>query len=286
VRIGAVDLAEHLGALLGADDVVELGGGHQSRVCKVGLPGGSVAVAKVLDAIVTDRVELEARLRVTSALADIDSRVCRPVVVGQHPVIDTVVDGRDRYVVCFEYAPGQPPDPSNRADAERMGAALAHLHASLRRVPEAPLPLVAALRTAPPEPAASGGAVQLLHGDFNADNLRATNDGLRVFDLDDCGYGPPAFDVANALYLVLFDATVDRTPAKYETFRRSFVPAYLAACDPPVPVDDLDRFIDLRVAALRAWTEDLDHAPTGIRTASAEWLETLRSFVATYRRTA
>lgn len=44
---------------------------------------------------------------------------------------------------------------------------------------------------------------------------------------------------------------------------------------------DLDRFIDLRVEALRRWLGDLESAPIGIRTASSEWLTTLRSFVAT-----
>lgn len=46
-------------------------------------------------------------------------------------------------------------------------------------------------------------------------------------------------------------------------------------------IDDavLDHLIDLRADALRGWIDDLDDAPIGIRTASPDWLATLRSFV-------
>ena len=45
----------------------------------------------------------------------------------------------------------------------------------------------------------------------------------------------------------------------------------------------LTRLIDLRVAALGAWLDDLEHAPIGIRTASDAWRATLRAFVADHR---
>jgi len=68
----------------------------------------------------------------------------------------------------------------------------------------------------------------------------------------------------------------------YETFRRSFLAGYLGASGSSLPEEALDRFIDLRVQALRAWLDDLDNAPIGIRTASPSWQATLRSFVAGY----
>lgn len=106
---------------------------------------------------------------------------------------------------------------------------------------------------------------------------------MRIFDLDDCGYGPPAFDVANALYMVLFDAVTRGTSEFYETFRRSFVDGYARGPAPMFPEKTLDRFIDLRVRALGFWLDDLDHAPAGIRTASTAWQATLRSFVSSHR---
>lgn len=47
----------------------------------------------------------------------------------------------------------------------------------------------------------------------------------------------------------------------------------------------LDRLIDRRVATLEAWLDDLDHAPTGIRTASPDWHSILRAFVHEYNAT-
>ena len=267
--------------MLGATEVEELGGGHQSRAFRVVLRDGSTAVAKVFDATSVDRAELDARVTVVTALADLDPRVCRPLAVDGAVV---AVTGADRaYIVCFEHADGRPPDPADPTDAARMGTALATLHESMREVPTTRLPLVATLRDAGEETLALGGAVQLLHGDFHAGNLRVGPAGLRIFDLDDCGYGPPAFDLANALYMVRFDSVVEGRPAVYASFERSFVPAYARTRGESIPSDVLEHFIDRRVDALAGWIDDLAGAPIGIRTAPPEWLGTLRAFVATYR---
>ena len=163
-----------------------------------------------------------------------------------------------------------------------MGTTLAELHSSMRQLPPTPLPLVAALRTTSPDGMPDPGGHQLVHGDFNAGNLRVTGGVVRIFDLDDCGYGPPTFDVANALYMVLFDAFIQGAVEVYETFRRSFLAGYVDASGSSLPEEYLDQFIDLRVNALRGWLDDLDNAPIGIRTASRSWHATLRSFVADY----
>jgi len=273
--------AEDLGAVLGATEVEELGGGYQSRAFRIVLGDGSTAVAKVFDATTVDRAELDARLGVCSALADADPRVCRPLPVDGEVV--AVIGAGRAYVVCFEYADGRAPDPSDAADAARMGTELATLHGSLRHVPVTRLPLVATLQRASAETLSLGGAIQLLHGDFHAGNLRLGPAGLRIFDLDDCGYGPPAFDVANALYMVQFDSIVEGTPAVYDSFERSFLPAYARTRGEVVPTAVLTHFIDRRVDALARWIDDLASAPVGIRTSSPEWLATLRAFVETYR---
>jgi len=126
---------------------------------------------------------------------------------------------------------------------------------------------------------------ELLHGDFSAANLRVMNGVARIFDLDDCGYGPPAFDVANSLYMVLFDASVHEEMKTYQAFERSFVDGYVSASGPHLAEGSVDRFVDLRVRALASWLDDLDGAPIGIRTASPAWRATLRSFVSGYRPT-
>lgn len=279
-----MDLAARLVAALPVDNVTELVGGHQSRVFRVTGRNGLVAVAKVLDASMVDRVELDARLDVTDAVADLDPRVCRPLELNGQRVTELAsADGLQRYIVCYEFAVGGEPDPARARDASLMGPVLSELHVSMSQMPTTLLPVVEALRTVSAVGAPELGTQQLLHGDFNASNLRQADGVMKIFDLDDCGYGPPAFDVANALYMVLFDSVTQGTAKSYETFRRSFVAGYDSTSDPSLPETSLDYLLDLRVRALGLWLDDLDHAPIGIRTAPPAWQATLRSFVAAYR---
>lgn len=272
-----------LGALLGATGMAELSGGHQSRAFRVTRPTGDPIVAKVVDVRAVDRDELLARAEVVATLAELDPRVCRPLPIDGHLVAPLVEpDGRRHWVTCSEEATGLPPDPSDPHDAHSVGQGLAELHGTMRRVPPTSLSAVAALRAVPEDPAATG-AHQLLHGDFRSDNLRLDGARLRIFDLDDCGYGPAALDVALSLYVVLFDATVGASPALYRRFREPFVTGYEEGAAHPLDPDELDHLIDLRVAALAVWLDDLRGAPVGIRTSPPSWHATLRSFVTDHR---
>lgn len=101
--------------------------------------------------------------------------------------------------------------------------------------------------------------------------------------VDDCGYGPPELDVANAVYMVLFDQHRQGEPRAYDAFRDSFLDGYVAASGPPLLVDSVEGFVDHRVEALAGWLADLDTAPVGIRTAPTSWHTVLEEFVVTYR---
>jgi Ser/Thr protein kinase RdoA (MazF antagonist) len=281
-----MDLADRVATALHTDEVDELVGGHQSRVFRVTPRGGPPMVAKVLDASMVDRTDLDVRLDVIAALADLDPRVCRPLLVGGQRVIELSAHGEEHHLVCYELALGRELDPARPVDAERMGAALSELHLSMSRLPATSLGLVGALRAVPADEALADGGHQLLHGDFGASNLREVDGVVRIFDLDDCGDGPPAFDVANALYMVLFDATTHGASATYEAFRRPFLDGYLGGPGPQPSEESVARFVDLRVRALTSWLDDLDRAPIGIRTASPAWRATLRSFASAYRPTA
>jgi Ser/Thr protein kinase RdoA (MazF antagonist) len=209
--------------------------------------------------------------------------VCRPVPI-DGSLLNTITDeaGRPALLLCSTFAHGVALDDSRESDAELTGTTLAGLHRSLARVTTHDLPEVATLRTLPP--ADGDDEIQLLHGDFNAGNLRRSGESVQVFDFEDCGLGPRSFDVANALYMVLFDSTVNQAPARYRTFEDAFLRGYAKEAGRHVSRETILRYIDRRVDALACWLDDLSTAPIGIRTASPRWHRTLRSFVSGYKQ--
>jgi Ser/Thr protein kinase RdoA (MazF antagonist) len=262
-----------LDALLDAASISELHGGHQSRVFLATDSSGEMIVAKVTDASLVDRTIFATRVDVVAELGDVDRRVCRPMPVDDRLVTEIEFGGQLHLLVCYEYAHG---DAVDNSDAELMGRTLAGLHRSMAQLDRVDLPAVAALS------GSTSDEDQLIHGDFNSGNLRRRDGAVRVFDFDDCGYGPVEFDVANALYMVLFDAVTSGVPAAYSAFRERFVVGYRSAVVRQPTDEALDRFIARRVEALRGWLDDLQQAPIGIRTATPEWHAVLRSFVETY----
>lgn len=273
-----MNLIDVLTDVLDVEAVEELEGGHQARVFRV-VRHGVAMVAKAHDSLAVERRDLEARLDVMTSLAVLGQPVCRPLPIGDDIVLEIESERGGGYLVCFEFAAGREPNPAAAHDSAVMGAALSQLHAAMAQLPVMPLPPVAALATTSIEAEPALGSAQLLHGDFSASNLRDKGGELKIFDFDDCGYGPPEFDVANALYMVLFDSVVQGTPETYETFRPAFVAGYGAHLSRVVRDETLDSLIAFRVRALGRWLDDLETAPTGIRNASREWLATLQSFV-------
>ncbi len=277
-----MDLPASVMTLTGAASVRELGEGHQSRVFELTMADRPRLVAKVVDAAAVDADIVIARVDAVAELADIDARVCRPVAIARrlvNPISDD--DGGSWLLLCSEFADGVAFDVTATGDAALMGATLAGLHRSLALVVQRGIPEVAALRTVGSE---LGGDVQLLHGDFNTGNLRRRGATVKVFDFEDCGYGPRAFEIANALYMVLFTETIDGRAAQYPEFEDAFLAGYAAEDSCDVDRHAVDGFLDLRVLALERWLDDLPTAPIGIRTATPEWHETLRFFTTSYRR--
>lgn len=167
-----MDLAKAVVVALGANEVEELVGGHQSRVFRVIGCGGHLSVAKVLDSSMVDRGELEARLDAIAELADLDPRVCRPLLIHGRRVTElTSGGGQLQFAACYEFARGTEPNPVSAADAERMGTALSELHLSMSQVQATGLPVIRALRAVSSDDWPAAGPHQFLHGDFRASNL-------------------------------------------------------------------------------------------------------------------
>jgi len=182
-----MDLASTVLQLTGATSALEIAQGHQSRVFDLLMVDGRRLVGKVVDDAVTLDV-VATRAAAVAELADLDSRVCRPVPI-DGSLVNVITDesGGSALLLCSEYAGGVPFDEANSEDAALMGATLAGLHRSLARLAPRDIPEVAALRAARVD---GDEAVQLLHGDFNTGNLRRDGSTVKVFDFEDCGYGP------------------------------------------------------------------------------------------------
>ena len=90
------------------------------------------------------------------------------------------------------------------------------------------------------------------------------------------------YDVANSLYMVLFDAEVNANHDRYLAFRSPFLDGYADATGEAVDLAVVDSLIDGRIAALGRWHDDPTSAPIGIRTSSPEWRKVLRGFVSAH----
>ncbi len=260
---------------LGFHDATELGGGWQSRVFAARGAVGSVAV-KLTQARLVDRQVLEQKTALVDDLARLDASVVAPA-----PVCGSLVYPFGEWLVtATNLIDGDRLEESNAAHSELLGASLAGLHRSMRELPAVDLPRVAALRSDAGHRWDYAESDQLLHGDFNTSNLILTGAGIRIFDFDDCGYGPVEFDVANSIYMVLFDSwTKEGSMTTFRVFRSAFVGGYSRSADRTLDDAIIDSLIDVRVMALQRWAANPSEAPIGIRNSPAEWIETLGRFV-------
>jgi len=256
----------------GVSDVIELHAGKQSRVFAAQVDGVDVAI-KLTDRRLVDRALLEVRMAVVESIAvDLAEVVC-PRRLDRELV--QRIGGW--LMTATPIVTGERLDLSRPETGELMGQTLARLHRSMASLTSRYIPAVAALGTTAAD--VDRSTWQLLHGDFNDQNLISTPTGLRVFDFDDCGYGPTEFDVANSLYMVLFDAEVHDRAELYDNFRPSFLTGYAVGSGKQLDSEIIDELITVRISALASWLDDLPSAPIGIRTSSPEWQDTLRSFV-------
>ena len=254
----------------------QLHGGYQSRTF-AGTVGDDRIVVKLTDSRLVDHA-YRRRVEMTSLLAEVNDSVVGPLRTTGGPIVEL----GGWLAVVYPFVAGEPPDVCEEADVRRMATTMADLHRSLRQLDPVDLPNVAALTAVELPTDANGfGRRQLLHGDFSPANLLFADRRLRVFDFDDCGYGPIEFDVGNTLYMVLFDAAMATEIERYERFRAWFVDEYRAASSTGVPDELLDTSIALRVQALGRWLDRPESAPIGIRTATPAWRDSLRAFVRT-----
>lgn len=252
----------------------EMHAGHQSRVFRATLDGNPIVV-KLSDRRLVDDSFFR-RIDLLASLTGLSASVVAPVPLGSELV--NRLD--DWLVVAYPYLAGKTPDVTVQRDVSELASTLAELHHVLAQHATVELPTLAALRIDGGPTLGSGfGPAQLLHGDFSSANALRVNGQVRVFDFDDCGYGPVEFEVGNTLYMVLFDAWMMSNLGKYERFRAWFADSYRAESGRPVTDAALNTAIQIRVSALDCWLTDPVVAPIAIRTSTPKWRDLLRAFV-------
>lgn len=264
----------------------ELHGGRQSQVL-LGTVDGVRAAVKFTDGRLADRVLLAERMAVAVAASDRTSLAVAPLTIDD----GLVQPVGDWLITATPFVDGRTLDSTVALDARLLGRTMADLHAALATIRSPGLPTVAALDATDPS-LADRGTWQILHGDVSDRNVIVTPVGPRIFDFDECGHGPVEYDVANSIYMVLFDSIVGDRRDVAARFRGEFVGGYgsarrdASAGDLTVDLDLglVDALIDVRVDALDRWLRDPDSAPIGIRTSPESWRRTLAAFVETYRR--
>jgi Ser/Thr protein kinase RdoA (MazF antagonist) len=254
------------------DVIDELRAGKQSRVFDAVLDGQRIAL-KLTESLLADRSALASRLEAVASLGAGYPDVVQPIRIDGafvQPIGDWLM-------TATTFIEGEQLDAGSADDARVLGRSLAGLHAAMHELRPREIPTIAALETSGLVGARSEW--QLLHGDFGTQNVIVTPTMLRIFDFDDCGYGPIEYDVANSLYMEFFESDVTGHRDADETFRPAFLAGYAEGSERELDIDTVDAMIGIRITALGRWLADLDRAPIGIRTSSPEWLETLSSFV-------
>lgn len=281
-------------------DLRPMAEGEQNFVFACSLHGER-SVLKVTDSRHRSRGALETQLIMLNALKHHAANVCAPLpLTGDGHIFKIDVEGTPFYIVAYPYAAGKSVETTEHG--YRMGQALAELHGSMRQLsrhafdeigtgdnPAKVRDAARILKVSEQVYAAvseghRSSDVQLLHGDFNAANLKIDSSTVTIFDFDNCVYGSPAYELANSLYMVLFDE-VRRESGEltcYHNFRQDFLEGYRSASH-ELPLEAvIDAFISYRVLLLQSWLQRPEDAPLFIRQSSPSWLSTLQTFVQVY----
>ena len=121
----------------------------------------------------------------------------------------------------------------------------------------------------------------LIHGDYNTSNALVDGAELRIFDFDDIAYHWYDYDLANSLYMVLFDFRNQNDLSQFLSFRDLFLEKTAASSE--YDVSGIHNFIHYRVLLLEGWLDTPDIGPQFVGELTAEWKLELRNFIAWFK---
>ena len=124
----------------------------------------------------------------------------------------------------------------------------------------------------------------ILHGDYNFSNLIKSINYIYLIDFEDSCYGWYAYEIANALYMELFDQRKKQLLDKFSDFFKQFLQSYfLAWPEAKVILEDIPMYITYRVLMLESWLNGNPAAPAFIKSATSSWKKELIQFIDLYK---
>ena len=239
--------------------------------------------------------EIDGELRFLRYLAKSSELTCRVIPSSAGNDYQTIHNGGPMIACCFERAMGRHPSIDDPADVALFADGIATLHSLSRQMTESLhrktatdssyFRLSSGLQTDAdheiadwierlPKTEANFG---LIHGDYNTSNALVNGAALKIFDFDDIAYHWYDYDIANSLYMVLFDFR-DRTDlSEFLSFRDLFLEK--AAGSSAYDISSIHNFIHYRVLLLEGWLDTPDIGPQFVGELTAEWKLELRNFI-------
>ncbi len=206
------------------------------------------------------------------------------------------------FAVAFNFIDGSPLDHGNTADIKSAAAILARFHRAMSgklKSIERPTLFQSAfydisyathdhtydeLKTWKSRLQTSSQFYGFIHGDYNFSNLIKSINYIYLIDFEDSCYGWYAYDIANALYMELFDHRNDPSIHQFSKFYAHFLQSYLLAWpEAKVILEDVPMFITYRVLMLESWLNGNPEAPNFIQTAETAWKKELIQFIDLYK---
>ena len=259
--------------MLDGIEILEHIRGCQNEVFKATVQG-ETCILRLTDPDHRSREALDEELRLLRDLEAVTSIVIKPLTFPSGRLIEeTRYEGRFYCAVLFPYIEGASFDISSFAKAFDYGELLAEFHTVLSEL-SCRYDLYVMENRLKKD--------QLIHGDFNPTNVLSSDASHTVIDFENACYSSYEYELANSIYMVLFDTRHNPAGLLDSGIIDGFLTGYTQ--DRRVNFAVVRSEVDRRVSMLKGWLNDPASAPLSISASPEGWKRELENFVQAYRR--
>ena len=233
---------------------------------------GEMCILRLTDPKHRSRDDIREELKLLRDLEAVAAIAVTPLTFPSGRLIEETAYRDKRYnAVLFAFIDGVAVEISSFTEASKFGAFLADLHHALA---ELNCRYDLSVMENPSE------EKRLIHGDFNVTNVLSTDEALIAIDFENACYSTYEYELANAIYMKLFNAREEPKTLVNSHFISGFLAGYTR--DREVDLKAVRSEVDGRVARLKGWIDELASAPISISTSSKAWKRESRNFVDAY----